>query len=162
MLVIALALLAMFWRLLDPDLTLASNDAPLGSIVHYWPVDNMSGNWNDLNWLGAAAPYGTPSLWMSLEYVTSSPVALVLAIIAWRAFMSVWLWAGGLCFPKFERWRARVLAACATGGCLAVGYALKIGLQTQTLGQAALIVGLPALVVIVLTVFHIKKRIGHA
>lgn len=63
-------LIVLFWRSLVPSDVLFSNDGPLGAIsaAAADPVGGMSGNWQDLNWIGNEAPSPSPSLTIGLAW----------------------------------------------------------------------------------------------
>ena len=107
-----LAILAgLFWGGFRPGHTLFSNDGPLGAIsarCAQLPA-GFSGCWQDLNWLGIAAPSASPDITQGLALVSGpllfskiyAPFALLfLGLSAW------------LCF---RQWKLAPLA-CVLGG----------------------------------------------
>lgn len=96
-------LLALFWNGLVASRTVFSNDGPLGAISTQAAAlpSGFLGNWQDLNWVGIAAPSSPPNLTQVLALLVGkvifskvfAPAALFfLGLSAWVCFRS-WNWS---------------------------------------------------------------------
>ncbi|MBI4664482.1 MAG: hypothetical protein HY735_37290 [Verrucomicrobia bacterium] len=96
-------MLLFFSNSFDPDLTLFSNDGPLGALAsQQWSTANgFTGIWTDLNWIGSKAPGTAPNITACLSLlfgpvqVSKFLVPLALLILAF----SSWLLCRQLSFP---------------------------------------------------------------
>jgi hypothetical protein len=88
---------ALFWKGFLPGNTIFSNDGPLGAISSACaePLSALKGLWQDLNWIGLAAPNGSPSFSVALSGLLGpvgfsklyAPFAMfVVGICAWMCF----------------------------------------------------------------------------
>ena len=140
---LAIPLAVLFWRSLEPDEVVFSNDGPLGAMVatqNRMPAI-ITGLWQDLNWLGSSAPSPSPTPSTLLRLVTSPfgfskflcPYALIiLGLCAWFCFRRLRLspWAcifGALAaalsshFLSTACWGVATQVICAGMNFVAVG-----------------------------------------
>jgi hypothetical protein len=108
---LALVLLALFWKGLLPGETLASNDGPLGAMVarHNQIIPTLTGYWQDLNWLGTRFPTAPPSITSGLRLLTSP-------VVFSKIFYPASLYILGICaWFCFRQWKLRPLACTLAG-----------------------------------------------
>ena len=74
--ILMLAVGTLFWKSLQPEFVLFSNDAPLG-VLHSDAgklPDGFFGFWQDLNWVGSVTIGATPNLTQILGTIVNSPL----------------------------------------------------------------------------------------
>ena len=95
--------LFLFWDSTKPQMTLFSNDGPLGSISSdaIKMPGTFFGYWHDLNWLGYEQPSASPGIYMALGLLLQksvlylkwcTPICLIiLGLSAWFFFRTLGL-----------------------------------------------------------------------
>src|SRR6266496_5784515 len=101
----------LFYRSLNPDLVVFSNDGPLGAMMaqqNRMPAI-MTGLWQNLNWLGNESPSPSPTISSALRLITSP-------LVFSKFFCPIALFIFGLCaWFCFRQWKLSPLA-CILGG----------------------------------------------
>jgi hypothetical protein len=118
-------LLLLFYRSFSPDLTVFSNDGPLGAISARSGAipEAFSGVWSDLNWLGSHGISAAPNITDVLVWITGP-------VLFSKVYAPVALFLLGICTWFFFRQLGLAPLACILG-------AVASMLNTDALSNAA-------------------------